>query len=63
MNWTPDKYEYASTIQGCDMSAHTVVTGRIWCQKTVSVECIVSQDQSRTLISELPQVTPEVKTV
>ena len=20
MSWTPDKYEYASTIQGCDMS-------------------------------------------
>ena len=22
MNWTPDKYEYASTIQGCDMSVY-----------------------------------------
>ena len=39
------------------ISAAPVITDRIWCWKTVSVECL---DRSRTLISELPQGTPEV---
>ena len=38
-----------------------MVTNRIWCWKSVSIECIVSQDQSWTLISELPQGTPEAR--
>ena len=43
------------------ISASPVIADRIWCQKTVFVECRVSQDRSRTLISELSQGTPEVK--
>ena len=39
--------------------AYPVVKDRIWYRKIVSVECIVSQDQSRTLISELPQGTAD----
>ena len=43
------------------ISASPVISDRIWCQKTVFVECRVSHDRSRTLISELSQGTPETK--
>ena len=49
-----------SHLRHC-ISPFALVTDKIRCQKTVSIEYFVSTDRARTLISELSQGTLETK--